>query len=81
MTNAARHSGAARFWFTVEEHDGRISFEARDNGRGAPALRPGNGLTGMRERLVELGGDLVIDSPPGAGLTLRGWIPSEGGPA
>jgi len=79
MTNAARHSGASQFWLKIERREGRVLFEARDDGRTRTEIVPGNGLRGMRERLKELDGDLEIESPPRCGVTLRGWIPLEGG--
>ena len=41
----------------------------------------GNGLRGMRERLGELGGRLEVETRPGAGFTVRAWLPAvEGAP-
>ena len=34
-----------------------------------------NGLNGMAERLRQLGGDLKIESSPGAGFSLQAWMP------
>jgi signal transduction histidine kinase len=81
ITNAARHGRAANVWVKIERRDGKIRFEARDDGRGAPHILAGNGLRGMRERLKELGGELEIESAPGRGFALRGWIPADGGAA
>jgi len=75
MTNAARHSRAAGLWLTIRRVSGRVLFECRDDGAGTPVIAEGNGLRGMRERFAELGGDLEIESAPGRGFLLRGWIP------
>jgi signal transduction histidine kinase len=48
----------------------------RDTGVGGARLRPGGGLTGLRERVGELGGTLAVDSPPGIGTTLRACLPA-----
>jgi signal transduction histidine kinase len=49
----------------------------RDNGRGAGKIKVGNGLRGMRERLQELGGELVIDKGPEGGLRLSVCLPAS----
>jgi two-component system sensor histidine kinase DesK len=38
-------------------------------------LRPGNGLTGMRERVEQVGGHLEIESAPNTGFRLKARIP------
>ena len=45
-----------------------------DDGRGG-AIAPGNGLTGMRERLEQLGGGLEVSSPAGGGTRLVLRVP------
>ncbi len=56
LTNAARHSQAEQVWLTLGRRNGNIELDVRDNGRGAVQPRAGNGLTGMRERLEDVGG-------------------------
>jgi signal transduction histidine kinase len=55
--------------------------EARDDGRGAASYVPGHGLTGMGERLQELGGSLVVASHPGRGFEVRATLPVPEGAA
>ena len=77
ITNAVRHAQAGNLWISLsEDHDG-IILKARDDGRGAPNLVPGNGISGMRERLRELGGRLDIATRPGAGFQVKAWLPTE----
>jgi two-component system sensor histidine kinase DesK len=45
-----------------------------DNGRGG-LIVPGNGLTGMRERLAGIGAQLSIESQRGRGTTLVAKMP------
>ncbi len=78
ITNAVRHAGARNLWISVRREDGRIGLEARDDGQGASAVIPGNGLRGMRERLAQHGGGLAVDAHPGAGFHLRLWLPVAG---
>jgi signal transduction histidine kinase len=62
ITNAIRHGGATRiqigFWIV----QGRLHVKIADNGAGASDIKPGIGLTGMRERLEPLGGELLVQS-------------------
>ncbi len=48
ITNTLRHSGAENLWLEVYEVDGGVEVRARDDGRGAKSVQPGNGMTGMR---------------------------------
>jgi two-component system, NarL family, sensor histidine kinase DevS len=51
-----------------------ISLEIRDNGRGFDpddsARRIGHGLSNMPTRATDLGGQFIVVSAPGEGLTL-----------
>jgi signal transduction histidine kinase len=47
----------------------------RDDGIGGAAPGSGSGLRGLADRVEALGGRLVLDSPAGAGTTLRAEIP------
>ncbi len=80
VTNAMRHARAANLWIEVRRYDGRVEVEARDDGRGTREIRPGQGLTGMRERLEALGGGLEVGSRPGEGFRLRAWLPAGEAP-
>ncbi len=74
VTNAIRHSGAQNLWIELVPHDGGLDLSVRDDGHGAAALAEGNGLSGMRERLVALQGRLsVFPGPPG--FEARVWVP------
>jgi two-component system sensor histidine kinase DesK len=74
VTNIQRHACAkrVRMALTVRDCEARLVIE--DNGRGG-VIAPGNGLTGMRERLRALGGDLVIVSEPGRFTRLDARLP------
>jgi len=47
----------------------------QDDGRGTREQQRGNGLAGMEERLVALGGRLLLESLPGQGTRLRLRVP------
>ena len=80
LTNAARHSGAQNLWLGLVRNADGIALTARDDGRGSPSVKPGNGLTGIRERVEAAGGALKIDGASG-GFRLEVWLPLEGAPA
>ena len=75
VTNAIKHSGCANLWLEVSRHDGVLEVKAEDDGRGASDLRWGAGLTGMRERLEEIGGSLTVMARGGRGFLLQASLP------
>jgi signal transduction histidine kinase len=78
LTNTVRHAQARNLWLRIERtEDGALCLDARDDGRGAPNLKPGNGLIGMRERLAEVGGTLEIPDAQPRGFRLQAWLPLE----
>ena len=78
LSNALRHSGAARVVVTVRCEGDEISVEVEDDGSGfdRSATGEGMGLTNMAERIAGVGGELTVDSAPGAGTTIRASIPA-----
>ena len=84
LTNIHRHSGSKTATVKVEVDDHRAILEVIDQGAGIPKAtldsrkaglkRPGIGISGMRERLKDLGGTLEIDSSE-QGTTVRAEIP------
>jgi signal transduction histidine kinase len=77
LTNVARHAGPnAHARVRLARHDGVVEVEVRDDGLGASAaLRPGGGLTGMRERAVLLGGRFEAGAAPGGGFRVWASLP------
>jgi signal transduction histidine kinase len=76
LTNAARHARASVVELRVGRAGGRLRVEVRDDGVGGAAIDGGSGLRGLVDRFEALGGRLLVHSPPGAGTTLIGEIPS-----
>jgi signal transduction histidine kinase len=76
VTNSIRHGGARHVWIALAEKTGALELTARDDGRGAPDVRAGDGLSGMRERFEELGGSLAIEGG-GEGFSLRAVVPGR----
>jgi signal transduction histidine kinase len=79
LQNVQKYAGASRATVRLGEHDGALTFEVEDDGRGFdPAGMPrGSGLTNMADRLDALGGRVDLYSEPGAGTTLKGSVPVE----
>lgn len=75
MTNVVRHSSATECKVSVRLCD-VLELTVADNGKGLPEQhRRGVGLTSMRERAEELGGELRLDTTPGQGLTVVARLP------
>ena len=77
ITNSVRHARARNLWISLVPDENGVAMIARDDGRGVGAVEAGNGLKGMAERLKQLGGELKIETSPGAGFALRAWVPVE----
>src|SRR5215212_787180 len=79
LNNAARHSGAAGVEVRLRRaDDGGVVLEVADDGRGFAfdESERGLGIGGMRERALLVGGELTIESRPGAGTTVRLEVPT-----
>jgi signal transduction histidine kinase len=77
ITNALRHANARNLWLSFERDGAELAIHARDDGRGSDELQQGNGLTGMRERLAQIGGRLNITTARNSGFALDAWLPLE----
>ena len=76
VTNTVRHASADNLWIEVRSGPSGTVVRARDDGMGAATVRPGNGLTGMRERLEQLGGELSYRSGAGEGFRVVARLPA-----
>ncbi|MEU4640138.1 sensor domain-containing protein [Micromonospora sp. NPDC023814] len=65
ITNAARHSGAARVAVRLHRVDGTVRLTVSDDGRGGADPARGTGLAGIRRRLAVFDGRVRISSPDG----------------
>ena len=77
ITNSVRHARARNMWIRLSVMRGGLAMSARDDGIGTQKIIAGNGLSGMSERLQQLGGKLEIESEPGAGFALHAWLPTD----
>jgi signal transduction histidine kinase len=77
LTNVVKHAHATRAEVRVFD-DGRfLRVEVGDDGDGGARLDVGSGLVGLDDRLLTLGGDLRVESPPGAGTLIAASLPRE----
>jgi two-component system sensor histidine kinase UhpB len=87
LTNVFRHAGATCVNVSIEPTElasgmaganrGGALVRVRDNGSGLrPDHRLGLGLTGMRERILALGGTLTVASGDG-GVTVEAVVPKD----
>lgn len=74
VTNIARHAGASRAQIELVRERATVCMQISDDGRGGVA-GDGNGLSGMRERVRAMGGNLDIESLRGQGTRLRVVVP------
>jgi signal transduction histidine kinase len=76
IANAWRHAQCTSVGVHLRFEDDDVTLRVDDDGAGAPdSLVEGSGIAGMRKALKECGGDLVIETAPGAGLALEARVP------
>ncbi|HEY3529023.1 MAG TPA: sensor histidine kinase [Nocardioides sp.] len=78
VTNAIKHARARHVGVQVAVPGRCVIVEVCDDGVGSALPRDeGVGLVSMRERSVEIGGSLVVDSSPGRGTRVRAELPTS----
>lgn len=76
LTNAARHANAETLRVSLQKEDAGMHLHIEDDGRIKGGLREGNGLSGIRERVAALGGELRLGSGATGGLRLDVRLPA-----
>jgi signal transduction histidine kinase len=78
LNNVAKHARASQVDVTLGLDSGTLMLEIRDDGVGFDPDKQANvglGLIGMRERIGELGGHMVVDSQPDVGTRIMAQFP------
>ena len=75
LTNVAKYAGASSAAVTVMRRASRVAVEIADDGVGGADVASGSGLRGLADRVGALDGRISLESPPGAGTTLRAELP------
>ncbi len=75
LTNAARHARASAVSVEIEVDGEVVRVAVRDDGAGGASFAGGTGLVGLKDRVEAVGGRIYLDSPSGAGTSLRVDIP------
>jgi signal transduction histidine kinase len=81
LNNALKYADAGRVSVSLMEEAQRLMLEIADDGVGFDPVARSNagglGLRGMQERAASMGGQLTVESRPGAGTTVRVEVPYE----
>lgn len=78
LANTLRHASARRVELELRQDASGTMLRVKDDGVGVVDLREGNGLQGMRERVVAIGGRLDFHTAPRQGFEVRAWFPPQG---
>jgi signal transduction histidine kinase len=75
LANVAKHAAASRVSIELREEHERVVAVIFDDGVGGADTTRGSGLRGLVDRVQALGGQLKVESPPGAGTRLVAELP------
>jgi signal transduction histidine kinase len=80
LTNSLRHGKAKNVNIILRSSGNKLSLFIFDDGCGCSQIKKGFGLSGMEQRVKDLGGTLVFGSDGESGFNIRMEIPlsSEG---
>ncbi len=81
LSNVLKHAAASSVSVTAQMIDRQVRIAVQDNGRGfdPDAVSGGRGLTGMRERIQLLGGEIEVVSEPESGTRIMARVPIQAG--
>lgn len=85
LTNALKHADATSISIVLDGSDSQLIAIVEDDGTGFDCAAPlavgrcGMGMVHMRERARLVGGELLVESEPGEGTTVRVIVPLPSG--
>ena len=80
LNNVIKHAGRANALITIEQHAETLTLSVRDDGATSPSARhdgQGNGVRGMRERAVQVGGTLQAGPASDGGWHVQARLPID----
>ena len=80
LTNIGKYAEASQIFISLQNMDGYVTVEVRDNGKGFDlnAINPSShGLSGMRHRVEAAGGSLTVTSSSFAGTKITAVLPKD----
>lgn len=80
LANVKKHSDATQVSITIRYTEAHVHFQVEDNGRGFDCEQlqmHGQGLDMMRYRIIQVHGNLTIDSKIGNGTTITAVLPID----
>ena len=83
LTNALKHAPGRRTVVRLSYDGGGLDIDVTTNGPVIPdgGFTAGRGLTGLRERVGQCGGELAAGGNPGGGFRVRARVPASAGAA
>ncbi|HZG89141.1 MAG TPA: hypothetical protein VEZ42_02920 [Pseudonocardia sp.] len=75
LVNVHKYAGAGSVRVRIGSDGRTVEVLVSDDGRGGATIDPAGRIAGIRRLVEELGGHLVLDSPPDLGTTLKASIP------
>jgi signal transduction histidine kinase len=73
INNAVKYSNADLLEISMQESDNKkIEILVSDNGKGfdTAIMKNGNGLINMQQRVIDMGGEYLLNSSPGHGTKI-----------
>lgn len=79
INNTIKYAEATEINILISENSKNIEFEIEDNGKGFDknTVELGNGLENMQQRIMEVGGTVLINSQPNKGTSIRMVCPKN----
>lgn len=78
LTNVAKYSHAKHVTVRLSRSGRLLEVDVVDDGVGGAELTGGSGLRGLGDRVAAIGGELRLESRPGAGTRVHAEIPCDG---
>jgi PAS domain S-box-containing protein len=84
LNNIRKHAQAGCVWLSLSAEEGQLRVLVEDDGKGFDVTQPkdaasGFGLGIMRERALEIGAQIEVESAIGKGSRITLWVPLEEG--